>query len=81
MKTPEQIADMIWGHHGLDHEETMFDHMTWEDFVAWIKEEKPQPNEEELNKAFEAIEQADIKIPTRVDANGDIWVGIIDGLK
>lgn len=42
MKTPEQIADMIWGHHGLGHEETMFDHMTWEDFVAWIKEQPKQ---------------------------------------
>lgn len=39
MKTPEEIADYIWGYQGLEHEETMFDHMTWEDFVTWIKED------------------------------------------
>ena len=39
MKTHEEIADKVWGHQGLDHEETMFDHLTWEDFVAWIKDE------------------------------------------
>lgn len=41
MKTPEEIADFIWGQHDAEfsHEETMIDDMTWEDFVAWIKED------------------------------------------
>ena len=40
MKTPEEIADKVWNWKNLDHEETLFDaHWTWEDFVAWIKEE------------------------------------------
>jgi len=41
MKTPEEIADKVWKSQGLDHEETLFDEFwTWEDFVAWIKDEK-----------------------------------------
>lgn len=43
MKTPEEIADKIWSQYCCEdeicHEETMIDDMTWEDFVAWIKEE------------------------------------------
>ena len=41
MKTPEEIANKVWSHHDLSKEETMFDdHWTWDDFLAWIKDEK-----------------------------------------
>lgn len=49
MKTPEEIADYVWDYQGLEHEETMFDHMTWEDFVEWIKSKDKYEKSERFN--------------------------------
>lgn len=57
MKTPEEIADFIWGQHDAEflHEETMIDDMTWEDFVAWIKEEPDVDNIELSDQQYKDL--------------------------
>jgi len=43
-KTPEEIADKVWGEHSIlgniDHEAHCILDMNWEDFVEWIKNEE-----------------------------------------
>ena len=36
-KTPEQIANVIWGQHSLERDEMAIDdEMYWQDFVDWM---------------------------------------------